>query len=64
MLKVGNGSKTFYLVAEVVHMGSYCVDIKLSDNENWAKQNKIIGKIKADTEQEAREYFRVRDMTR
>ena len=66
MLKTGktNGLKTFYLVAEMVHMESYCVDIKLSNNENWAKQNKIIGKIKADTEQEAREYFRVRDMTR
>jgi len=64
MLKVGNGSKTFFLVAEVVVMGIHTVDIKLTDNEAWAKQNKIIGKIKADTEQEARDYFRIRDMTR
>jgi len=64
MLKIDKGSKTFFLVAEVVSMGTTCIDIKLTDNEAWAKQNQIIGKIKADTEQEAREYFRVRDMTR
>jgi len=49
MLKIGKGSKTFFLVAEVVNMGTTCVDIKLTDNEGWAKQNQI---------------FRVRDMTR
>lgn len=64
MLKAGKGSKTFFLVAEVVNMGTTCVDIKLTDNEGWAKQNQIIGKIKANTEEEARAYFRVRDMTR
>ena len=64
MLKLGNGSKTFFLVAEVVNMGIHNVEIKLSDNENWAKQNTIIGKVKANTKEEATGYFRIRDMTR
>lgn len=64
MLKLGNGSKTFYVVAESVNMGMNMIDIKLTDNENWAKQNTIIGKIKADTRQEAQSIFRVRDNTR
>lgn len=64
MLKLGNGSKTFYLVAEVVHMGIHNVEIKVTDNEAWAKQNTIIGKIKANTREEATGYFRIRDLTR
>lgn len=64
MLKMGNGSKTFYVVTEVVNMGMTFIDVKITDNENWAKQNQIIGKIKADTKEEATGYFRVRDMTR
>ena len=64
MLKVGNGSKTFFLVAEVVHMGIHNVEIKLTENEVWAKQNTIIGKIKANSREEATDYFRIRDLTR
>lgn len=64
MLKTGSGLKTFFLVAEVVHIGGHCVDIKLTDNEVWAKQNTIIGKIKAESERDAKAYFRIRDLTR
>jgi hypothetical protein len=62
MLEMGNGSKTFYVVAEAVNMGMSFIDIKLTDNKNYAKANVIIGKIKAETKEEAKEYFRVRDM--
>lgn len=64
MLKLGSGTKTYYVVAEAVNMGMPLLDIKLTDNETWAKTQTIIAKIKADTKEEAREYFRVRDMTR
>jgi len=64
MFKIGSGSKTFFVVAEVVHMGTRNVNIKLTDNEAWAKQNQIIGKLKADTEEQAKSYFRIIDMTR
>jgi len=64
MIKLGKGTKTYYLVAEAVHMGSMMIDIKLTDNESWAKSNTIIAKIKAENEEEAKIYFRVRDMTR
>lgn len=64
MLKLGNGTKTFYVVAEAVNMGMSFIDIKLTDNAAWANANIIIGKIKAETMQEAKEYFRIRDLTR
>lgn len=60
---MGKGKK-FYIVAELVNMGGTIIDIKLTDNENWAKQNIIICGIRAETIEEAREMFRVRDFTR
>jgi hypothetical protein len=62
MLNIGVGTKTFYVVVESVNMGMPMIDIKLTDNENWAKANKIIGKIHADSYEEAKEKFRIRNM--
>ena len=64
MIKLGKGKNTYYLVAEVVNMGGTVVDIKITDNESWAKSNTVIPKIKAESEEEAKIYFKVRDMTR
>ena len=64
MIKLGKGKNTYYLVAEVVNMGGTVVDIKITDNESWAKSNTVIAKIKAESEEEAKIYFKVRDMTR
>jgi peptidyl-tRNA hydrolase len=66
MFKYGNGTNTFYVVAESVNMGMSFIDIKITDNENWAKNgyNKIIAKVKANSLEEAKALFRVRDMTR
>ena len=65
MIKLGKGKNTYYLVAEVVNMGWTTIDIKITDNETWAKaNNNIIGKIKADSLVDAKEQLRIRDMTR
>jgi hypothetical protein len=64
MLNVGNGQSIYYVVAEAVHMGIHTINIHITDNEVWAKNksNKIIGKVKANTINEAKEYFRIIDM--
>ena len=64
ILKLGKGKNTYYLVVELVNMGMPMVDIKITNNESWAKSNTIIGKIKADSLEDAKEQFRIRDMTR
>jgi len=64
MIKLGKGTKTYYLMAEVVNMGDTIINIKITDNEGWAKCNTVIGKVKAESEEEARGYFIIRDMTR
>ena len=55
MLKLGKGKNVYYLVTEVVNTGMTTIDIKITDNETWAKANNIIGKIKADSLEDAKD---------
>ncbi len=64
MIKLGTGSKTFYLIAESVAMGMTTIVLHLTENKYWAKQNIEIAEIKAESKQEAKEMFRIRDNTK
>ena len=41
IIKIGNGSTKFYLVAEATNMGMLFIDLKITTNESWAKSNTI-----------------------
>lgn len=64
MLKMGTGTKIYYLYAQVTNMGYNRIELKLTDNEGYAKSQTILGKFKADTIEQAKEYFKIVDMTR